>query len=84
MTRPGTLPNPDLIWPEEREPSPRFNLIGHLRPIPTVPLVTEEVIMVGQSDEARLAREHLASLSDERRAELEREWGARIGEVEKR
>ena len=48
------------------------SLVARLRPDP-IPLVTEQVEPIGQSYEARLAREHLASLSDERRAELDRE-----------
>ncbi|MCW1431370.1 hypothetical protein [Novosphingobium sp. JCM 18896] len=49
------------------------SLTARLRPDP-IPLVTEQIAPIGQSYEARKAREHLASLSPERRAELEKEW----------
>lgn len=49
------------------------SLVAKLRPEP-IPLVTEQVAPIGQSYEARRAREHLASLPAERRAELDREF----------
>lgn len=51
----------------------RENVRRH-REIPTIPLITERVIDISQGREVRLAREHLASLSADRRAELDREW----------
>lgn len=64
----------NALWTNTPLPEDVRENVRQHRIIQAIPHVTERVIEIGQSYEARLAREHLASLSAEHRAELEKEW----------
>lgn len=74
MASRAALRNPDELWPEEQDAAAaaaayRSSLVARLRSELSEPLVREQVIEIGQSYEARLAREHLAALEHAKSSE---------------